>query len=161
MSRPTVTRVTFDLLTLGGRVFSRTIRRLEPSRRHDAGFLDKVKGLPWDAQDGIVRGRSRKEPAPPSPPTLVGENIHSHNPDLPGKTEATHSETPKESDDTDDADNVLMSETPLKFDGEASGMTPDPKRSKETAKQGETRESNALPGELPELAALQLSRWKN
>ena len=44
------------VLTLGGRVFSRTIRRLEPSRRHDAGFLDKVKGLPWDAQDGIVRG---------------------------------------------------------------------------------------------------------
>ena len=38
----------------------------------------------------------------------------------------------------------------LKFDGEASGMTPDPKRSKETVKQGETRESNALPGESPE-----------
>ena len=29
-------------------------------------------------------------------------------------------------------------------------MTPDPKRSKETVKQGETRESNALPGESPE-----------
>ena len=38
----------------------------------------------------------------------------------------------------------------LKFDSEASGMTPDPKRSKETVKQGETRESNALPGESPE-----------
>ena len=37
----------------------------------------------------------------------------------------------------------------LKFDGEASG-TPDPKRSKETVKQGEVRESNALPGESPE-----------
>ena len=35
----------------------------------------------------------------------------------------------------------------LKFDGEASGMTPDPKRSKETVEQGETRESNALCGE--------------
>ena len=29
-------------------------------------------------------------------------------------------------------------------------MTPDPKRSKETVKQGEVRESNALPGESPE-----------
>ena len=29
-------------------------------------------------------------------------------------------------------------------------MTPDPKRSKETVKQGGTRESNALPGESPE-----------
>ena len=38
----------------------------------------------------------------------------------------------------------------LNFDGETSGMTPDPKRSKETVKQGETRESNALPGESPE-----------
>ena len=44
------------VLTPGGRVLSRTIRRLEPSRRHDAGFLGKAKGLPWDAQDGIVRG---------------------------------------------------------------------------------------------------------
>ena len=35
----------------------------------------------------------------------------------------------------------------LKFDGVASVMTPDPKRSKETAKQGEIRESDALPGE--------------
>ena len=38
------------VLTPGRRVFSRTSRRLEPSRRHDAGFLDKVKGLPWDAR---------------------------------------------------------------------------------------------------------------
>ena len=30
------------VFTPGGRVFSRTIRRLEPSRRHDAGFLDEV-----------------------------------------------------------------------------------------------------------------------
>ena len=29
-------------------------------------------------------------------------------------------------------------------------MTPDPKRSKETVKQGEIRESNALPGESPD-----------
>ena len=161
------------VLTPGGRVFSRTVRRLEPSRRHDAGLLGKVKGLQWDAQDGIARGRPKKEPA--TPPVLVGENTQSHNPDLPDKTEETHSETPKETDDTSDADNVPMSETPLndgrdashikskssvdtadgvrqrlKFDGEASGMTPDPKRSKETVKQGETRESNALLGESPE-----------
>ena len=68
-------------------------RRLEPSRRHDAGFLDKVKGLPSDAQDGIVRGRPRKESAPPPPPILVGENTQSDNADLPDKTEVTHSET--------------------------------------------------------------------
>ena len=111
-------------------------------------------------------GRPRKEPAPP-PPVLVGVNTQSRNPDLPDKTEETHSETPKETADTNDSDNVPMSETPLndgrdashikskspvytadgvrqrlKFDGEASGMTPDPR--------GETRESNALPGELPE-----------
>ena len=84
--------------------------RLEPSRRHDAGFLDKVKGLPWDAQDGIVRGRPRKKPAPP---VLVGEDTQSHNPDLPRKTEKTHSETHQETDDTNDPDNVPMSETPM------------------------------------------------
>ena len=73
------------VLTPGGRVFSRTIRRLEPSRRHNTAFLGRVKGLPWDAQDGIVRGRPRKELAPP-PPALIG--------------------------DTNDANNVPMSETP-------------------------------------------------
>ena len=89
------------VLTPGGRVFSRTIRRLEPSRRHDAAFLGMVKGLPWDAQDGLVRGRPTKEPAPP-PPVLIGENTQKHNPDLPDKTEDKHSETPKETDDTND-----------------------------------------------------------
>ena len=82
------------VLTPGGGVFSRTIRRLEPSRRHDAAFLGMVKGLPWDAHDGIVRGRSRKEPAPP-PPVLVGGSTQSHNPDLPDKSERTHSGTPR------------------------------------------------------------------
>ena len=48
------------VLTTGGRVFLRTSRRLEPSRRHDAGFLGKVKGLPRDAQDGIVPGSTEK-----------------------------------------------------------------------------------------------------
>ena len=159
------------VLTPGGRVFSLTIRRLEPSRRHDAAFLGTVKGPPRDAQDGIVRGRPRKETAP-RPPVLIGENTDKHNSDLPDKTEDKHSETPKETDDTNDANNVPMSETPtndgryashikskssvdaaagvrqrLTFDVEASGMTADPKRSKETVKQGEVRESNALPGE--------------
>ena len=157
------------VLTPGGRVLSRTIRRLELSRRHDAGFLDMVKGLLWDVHDGIVRGRPRKEPAP-LPPVLDGENTQSHNPDLPDKIEEMHTETPKETDDTNDTDRMPMSETPmddgrdasnikskcslddatgvrqrLKFDGVATGMTPDPKRSKETVKQGEIRESNALP----------------
>ena len=37
-----------------------------------------------------------------------------------------------------------------KFDGEASGLTQDSKRSKETVKHCGTRESNALPDESPE-----------
>ena len=59
------------------------------------------------------------EPAPP-PPILVGENTQSDNPDMPDKTEVTHSETPKETDDTNDHDSVPMSETPLKDDRDAS-----------------------------------------
>ena len=49
-----------DVGTRATRVFSRTIRRLEPSRRCDAGFLNKVKGPPWDAQDGIVQGSTER-----------------------------------------------------------------------------------------------------
>ena len=107
------------VLTLGGRVSSRTIRRLELSRRHDAGFLDKVKGLPWDVHDGIVRGRPRNEPAP-LPPVLVGENTQRHNPDLPDKIEEMHTETPKETDDTNDTDRMPMSETPMNDGRDAS-----------------------------------------
>ena len=80
---------------------------------------------------------------------MIGENTQKHNTDLPDKTEMTHSETPKETDDTNDPDNVPLSETPvnddrdashikskssvdsddgvrqrLNFDGETSGMTP-------------------------------------
>ena len=130
-------------------MLSRTIRRLEPFGRHDAGFLSELKGLPWGAQDGIVRGRPRKEPTPP-PPTLVGENTQKHNADVPDTADGSHSGAGKETDDTNDADGVPMSQTPssdgqhgrshskaksstddadgvrqrLKFDGEASGMTP-------------------------------------
>ena len=50
----------------------------------------------------------------------------------------------KSKSSVDTADGVRQR---LKFDGEASGMTPDPKRS---VMQGETRESNDLPGESPE-----------
>ena len=100
------------VLTSTGRVLSRTIRRLEPSRRHDAGFLDKVTGLPWDAQYGIVRGRPRKEPAPPQP-ILVGENTQNDNLDMLDKTEATHSETPKETDDAHVHDSIPLSDTPF------------------------------------------------
>ena len=35
-------------------------------------------------------------------------------------------------------------------------MTPDPKRSEETVKQGETRESKGLPGESPEKKKVRL-----
>ena len=70
-----------------------------------------MKGLPWDPQHGIVRGRPRKEPAPP-PPVSVGENTQRLNPDTPDSTEGNHSETAKETDDTNDAHNVPMSQTP-------------------------------------------------
>ena len=48
---------------------------------------------------------------------------------------------------TADADGVRQR---LKFDGEASGLTPDPQRCMQTVRQGEVRESNAPPGESPE-----------
>ena len=89
----------------------------------------------------------------------------------------TSTETPKETDDTNDADNVPMSETPvndgrnashikskssaadtdgvrqrLKFDGEASGMTPDPKKEKTFRKRDEEWETRiqvaGVPGRL-------------
>ena len=107
------------VLTPGSRVFSRTIRRLEPSRRHDAVFLNSVKGLPWDVEDGILRGRSRKESAPP-PPILVGENSQTHNPDLLDNTADNYSESPKETDDTKDTHNLPMSETPWSDGRDAS-----------------------------------------
>ena len=128
----------------------RRIRRQEPSRRHDAVFLSNVKGLPWDAEDGIHGSRPRKESAPP-PPILVGDNTQTHSMDLPDNTADKHSETPKETDDAKESDNAPMSETPvndgrnashmkskssldnisgvrqrLNFDGVATGMTSDP-----------------------------------
>ena len=69
-------------------------------------------GLPWDAEDGIVRGRPREGSAPP-PPILVGGNTQKHNPDLPHETVDKQSETAKETDDTNDTDNVPMNETPM------------------------------------------------
>ena len=47
------------VLAPGGRVLSRTNRRLEPTRRHDARFLSAVKGLLLDAQDGTARRRNQ------------------------------------------------------------------------------------------------------
>ena len=93
------------VLTPGGRVLSRTIRRLEPARRHDASFLSAVKGLPCDAQDGIVRGRPRKEPTPPHP-ILVGEystGMHDTTDELRGRHSAgSHSGSGKETVDSND-----------------------------------------------------------
>ena len=62
------------------------------------GFLGKVKGLPCDPQDGIVR---------------VGQERNQHhrypfwlerNPDTPDNTEGNHSETAQETADTNDAE---------------------------------------------------------
>ena len=96
----------------GDAVFIKGVRVGRSDLSDEHIVLDKVKGLPWDAQDAFVRGRPRKEPAPP-PPILVEENSQNDNPDLPDKTEVTHSETPKETDDTNVHDSVPMSETPL------------------------------------------------
>ena len=51
------------ILTERGRILARTIRRLAPAKRHNKRFLSLVRGLPWDPQDGIVRGRPKKEAA--------------------------------------------------------------------------------------------------
>ena len=40
---------------------------MEPAKRYDSKFLSEVRGLPWDPEDGIVRGRPRKIAAPPGP----------------------------------------------------------------------------------------------
>ena len=47
----------------------------------------------------------------------------------------------------------------MKFDGKASGITPDRKKSKEAVKQGETRELRAPPGESPETKVRFLSDY--
>ena len=36
------------------------VEEVRTIRADDAGFLGKVKNLPWDAQDGIVRGSTKK-----------------------------------------------------------------------------------------------------
>ena len=73
------------------RVFSRTIPRRDPSRRHEAAFVNNVKGPP-DAE-WFFRGRPRKNLH--YHPILVGENM-THNPDLPDNTADSHSQSPKE-----------------------------------------------------------------
>ena len=104
------------VLTLGGRVLSRTIRGLEPTRRHDARFLSTVKGLPWDAQDGIVRSRPRKEPTPPHP-ILVGESTQEHSTGMHDTTDelrGRHSACSQSGSgkETDDSNDVPMNESP-------------------------------------------------
>ena len=47
-------------------------------------------------------------------------NTQKHNPDLPDEIEEKHFETPKETDDTNDTDNVPMSETPMNDGRDAS-----------------------------------------
>ena len=99
----------------------------------------------------------------PPPHILVGENNQKDNVDGPDTADGSHSGTGKETNNTNDTDDVAMSKTSssdgqharshskaksstadadgvrqrLKFDGEASGMTPDPKRCKETLRQVE------------------------
>ena len=123
-----------------------------------------MKGLPWDAEDGIHRGRPRKESAPP-PPILVGDNTQTHNMDLPDNTADKHSETPKETDDAKETDTAPMSETPVDDGRNASHMKSkssldnisgvrqrcelwcgdgDDSRPQETVRQGEIRESNTF-----------------
>ena len=53
-------------------------------------------------------------------PFWLDKTTQSHNPDLPDKTEEAHSETPNETDDTNDPDSAPMSETPLNDGRDAS-----------------------------------------
>ena len=97
------------VLMAGGLVLSRTIRRLEPSRRHDAGFLGKVKvslKIHKMVSPGIGQERNQHQRHRLS----SDENTQKHNPDTPDNTEDKHSETAKETDDTNDADDEPMSQ---------------------------------------------------
>ena len=81
------------------------------------------EGSPMGAQDGIVRGRPRKEPTPPHPPFLVGESTQKHNTgihditdELGGRHSAGgHSGSGEE---TDDRNEVPMNES-LPSDGQS------------------------------------------
>ena len=124
------------VLTPGGRVLSRTIRRLEPTRRHDARFLSVVKGLPWDAQDGFVGREMNQHRHIPS--FLIGEStqklaigMHDITDELRGTRSAgSHSGSGEETDDSKD---VPMNES-LSSDGQSqsSGGSHDRSNSKAT-----------------------------
>ena len=46
--------------TENGREIARTVRRLPLSQRVDVSVLKRVKGLPWDGQGLVRRGRLPK-----------------------------------------------------------------------------------------------------
>ena len=58
------------ILTSAGVQFARTIRRFEPSRRHQLSVLDSVKGVPWDDMRDRRPGRPRLIPQMPAPDDL-------------------------------------------------------------------------------------------
>ena len=111
------------VFTLGGRVLSRTIRRLEPTRRHDARFPSVVKGLPWVHKMASSEvGRERNQHRHISS-FSVGESTQKHNTgihditdELGGRHSAGgHSGSGEE---TDDRNEVPMNES-LPSDGQS------------------------------------------
>ena len=146
----------------GGRVFSRTIRRLEPSRPHDAGFLGKVKvsrGTHRTVLCGVDRERNLHHH-----PFWLERNTQSHNPDLPDKNE-TFSKT-----STDTTTRMMLTIwSTTAFEIWWWGVWDD-SRSQEThgnCQAGWRSLVSRLRGrkcdscQILEMAAPQLSRWKN
>ena len=63
------------IVTATGREIARTARRLPLSQRVDVSFLKRVKGLPWDGQGLVRRGRPAKLVLPEPSMAETGETV--------------------------------------------------------------------------------------
>ena len=63
------------IVTENGREIARTVRRLPLSQRVDVSLLKRVKGLPWDGQGLVRRGRPPKLMLPEPSMADVGETL--------------------------------------------------------------------------------------
>ena len=92
-----------DAAPIKGVWVGRSIRRLEPCRRHEAEFRSNVKGPPWDAQQGSAKKGTHRHP-------FWLEKTVRNNADVPNTAADSQSGAAKE---TDDCNDVPMRETPL------------------------------------------------
>ena len=65
------------IVTENGREIARTIRRLPLSQRVDNSLLERVKGLPWDSQGPVKRGRPPQLVLPEPSMAETGETLRS------------------------------------------------------------------------------------